>query len=109
MDHAEALYDSPLRMHYAGLDPAARYKLRALYGGDNPRRKLRLMAGDIEIHSYVSRPLPFRPLEFSIPSSAFQNGELNLAWYGELGLGGNGRGCQVSEVWLVKEQRDNKQ
>ena len=104
MDHAESLYDAPLQMRYSGLDPKARYKVRVLYGGDNPKRQIRLVAGEnIEIHSYIPKPVPFRPLEFSIPPSATASGELTLSWYGQAGLGGNGRGCQVSEVWLIKE------
>jgi hypothetical protein len=104
MDHAESLYDAPLRMHYRGLDPGARYKVRVLYGGDNPKRKIRLLANEnAEIHPYIAKPVPFRPLEFSIPPSATASGDLTLSWHGEAGLGGNGRGCQVSEVWLVKE------
>ena len=31
------------------------------------------------------------------------DGELTLKWFGEPGLGGNGRVCQLSEVWLLKE------
>lgn len=104
MDHAETLYDTPLRMRYRGLDPKARYKVRVLYGGDAPKRKLRLAANEtIEIHPYIPKPVPFKPLEFSVPPAATARGELTLTWYGEQGLGGNGRGCQVSEVWLVKE------
>jgi hypothetical protein len=30
-------------------------------------------------------------------------GELNLAWYGESGGGGSGRGCRVAEVWRIKK------
>jgi hypothetical protein len=103
MDHAEALYDAPLQMRYTGLDPKAQYKLRVVYGGDNPRRQIRCVANDsIEIHGYMLRPVPFKRLEFSIPQSATASGELNLSWFGEPGLGGNGRGCQVSAVWLMR-------
>ena len=91
-----------------GLDaPSLRFctgEFGVVYGGDNPRRKVRLLAGEIEIHPYIGHPLPFKPLEFSIPPNAIPQGELTLTWFGEPGLGGNGRGCQVSEVWLVKEQ-----
>jgi len=88
----------------SGLDPKARYKLRVLYGGDNPARKIRLVANEtIEIHPYISRPVPFKPVEFAIPQETTARGELNLSWFGEPGLGGNGRNCQVSEVWLIKE------
>ena len=103
-DHAESLYDAPVRMHYAGLDPAARYKIRVFYAGENPRRKVRLVAGERwEVHSLIEKPAPLRPLEFDIPHEATERGELDLAWYGEPGLGGNGRGCQISEVWLIKK------
>jgi hypothetical protein len=49
------------------------------------------------------KPQPVRPVEFDIPRAATSGGELNLSWYGEAGLGGNGRGCQVAEVWLIKK------
>ncbi len=104
MDHAETLYDGPLRMHYAGLDSKARYKLRVVYAGDTRRKKIRLLASEqIEIHPFLIRPFPIKPLEFDLPQAATQSGELTLTWFGEPGLGGNGRGCQVSEVWLLKE------
>jgi hypothetical protein len=104
IDHAEALYDNPLQMRYSGLDPNARYRLRVLYAGDNPKRKIRLIDGlDQEIHPFISRPVPFKPLDFPLPPEATRSGTLTLKWFGEPGLGGNGRGCQVSEVWLRKE------
>ena len=103
-DHAEALYDAPLRMHYSGLDPKARYKIRVVYAGENPRRKIRLTAGEQwEVHPLMEKPAPLKPLEFAIPREATEHGELDLTWRGEPGLGGNGRGCQVSEVWLIKQ------
>jgi hypothetical protein len=103
-DHAEALYDAPLSMHYAGLDPQARYKIRVVYAGENPRRKIRLVAGaKWEVHPLKEKPAPLRPLEFEIPHEAIEHGELDLEWRGEPGLGGSGRGCQVSEVWLIKK------
>jgi hypothetical protein len=103
-DNAESRYDAPVRMHYDGLDPAARYKIRVVYGGENPRRRIRLMADEKwEVHGFMEKPTPLRALEFDIPHEATEHGELDLAWYGEPGLGGNGRGCQVSEVWLIKK------
>ena len=104
MDHAEALYDTPLQMVYSGLDPKARYRVRVVYAGDSPKRKIRLVANDsIEVHPYRAKPMPFKPLEFAIPPAATQQGKLTLSWFGEPGLGGNGRSAQVSEVWLIKE------
>ena len=104
IDHAETLYDTPLEMRYPSLDPGAQYRLRVVYAGDNPKRKIRLVANeDIEVHPLLSKPVPFKPLEFPIPRDATRGGSLTLKWFGEPGLGGNGRGCQVSEVWLLKE------
>jgi hypothetical protein len=104
MDHAESLFDEPLRLHYAGLDPGARYAVRVVYAGDAPNRKIRLVANDGgDVHPFITKPFPYRPVEFDIPPEATRSGELDLRWYREPGLGGNGRGCQVSEVWLIKK------
>ena len=102
--YAESLYNEPLRMRYTGLDPAAGYRIRVVYGGDSPGRKIRLVAGGgIEIHPLMRKPQPVRPIEFDIPRAATAKGDLDLTWYGEPGLGGNGRGCEVSEIWLIKK------
>jgi hypothetical protein len=102
VDHAESLLEAPLRMAYDHLDPEAQYRLRVLYAGDGLRKKIRLMAGDFEIHPFIVKPYPCRPLEFDIPKEATRGGKLELSWYRESGLGDNGRGCQVSEVWLIR-------
>jgi hypothetical protein len=102
--YAGSLNDEPLRMHYPDLDTAAQYKIRVVYAGDSPRQKIRLVAnGDIEIHPFIEKPAPYRPMEFDVPREATRNGELNLAWTREPGQGGNGRGCDVAEIWLIKK------
>src|ERR1700677_4927268 len=99
---AESLFDAPLKMRYTGLNTAAHYRLRVVYSGDQPTKKMRLLANEqFEIHPYVLRPWPPVPQEFEIPVSATSAGELTLSWTREQGLGGSGRGCQVSEVWLI--------
>jgi hypothetical protein len=103
MDHVESLYDAPVQMRYTDLDPKARYKVRVVYGGDSARRKIRLDANGVAVHPFITKPFPIRPVEYSLPTEAMKSGELTLSWYGEPGLGGNGRACQVSEVWLMKE------
>ncbi len=103
-DHMESMYDAPLTMRYTGLEAGRKYRLRVVYGGDNPKRKIRLVAGDgIEIHPAMLRPFPYQPVEFGIPDQATRDGVLTLNWTGEAGLGGNGRFCQVAEVWLIKQ------
>jgi hypothetical protein len=104
LDHAESLFDAPLSLRYTNLNPSALYKIRVVYAGDSPKRKIRLVANDqIQIHSFIVKELPFRPREFDIPAAATRTGELTLSWFREPGSGGNGRGCQVSEVWLIKK------
>jgi len=104
IDHAESLGDQPLRVRYTNLDPAAHYKIRVVYAGDSPKKPIRLVANDsVEIHPLLQKPFPYRPLEFDIPRAATRAGELILSWYREAGLGGNARGCQVSELWLIKK------
>jgi Glycosyl hydrolase family 20, domain 2 len=105
---AETLGDTPLKLHYDRLDRSAQYKIRITYAGDSPNIKMRLVAqgpanDNIEIHPLITKPNPIAPLEFEIPKAATQSGELNLSWSREASLGGNGRGNQVAEVWLIKE------
>ena len=103
-DHAESLMEAPLRMHYDGLDPEAQYKIRVTYGGDGALKKIRCLANDkIEIHPLIAKKIPIAPVEFDIPAEATKSGALNLTWYREPNLGDNGRGCQVSEIWLMKK------
>jgi hypothetical protein len=101
---AESLFDAPLRMRYTDLDSNAQYRIRVVYSGDARRIRIRLMADDkYEIHPLLLRPWPPQPQEFDIPREATAGGELHLAWTREQGLGGNGRGCQVSEVWIMRK------
>jgi hypothetical protein len=103
-DHAESLVDAPLNMRYEGLDPKARYKIRVTYGGDSPQTQIRCLANDrYDVHPLITKKRPIGPVEFDIPPEATAGGELRLTWYRQQGLGRNGRGCQVSEIWLIKK------
>jgi hypothetical protein len=98
LDQCETVYFTPLLMRYTGLDPNAEYAIRVTYFGrySNP---MRLVADEqYEIHPAHPFTLPPWPEEFDIPKEATQDGELNLAWHLA-----EGRGCQVSEVWLIKK------
>ena len=103
-NNAGTLFETPLKLHYPALDRHAHYKLRVNYAGDSATKKVRLVANDIfEIHPLMEKRFQGRPLEFDIPQTATSSGKLTLSWNREPGLGDNGRGCQVSEVWLLKE------
>ncbi len=99
---SESIQDRPLRMRYTDLDPSAHYKVRISYGGDSRRTALRLTANSIEVHPFREKGPTPEPVEFEIPSQATAGGTLTLEWTRTPGLGGNGRGTQVSEVWLMK-------
>jgi hypothetical protein len=91
-------------MRYDNLDPDASYKIRVVYAGDNKRMQIRLVAnGGTEIHPLMTREWPPKPVEFDIPAAATHTGRLQLSWTREQGLGGNGRGCQISEAWLIRK------
>jgi hypothetical protein len=92
------LYGTPLEMLYTGLDPNARYRLRVVYNG-RFRPVMRLVANDsVEIHDAKQGTQPPSVMEFAIPPEATRGGVLHLRW--ELV---EGRGCQVAEVWLLRE------
>jgi hypothetical protein len=99
---AESLEDAPLQVRYTDLDTAGEYKIRVVYGGDAPRIPMRLVAnGKFEIHGFRDKDMPPKPVEFEIPREATHGGVLTLEWTRPAGLGGNGRGCAISEVWLI--------
>ena len=105
INQAEIMWDAPLEMHYSNLDPQATYKLRIIYGGElNPNRILRLMADErYELQPYTLIEKPIDAVEIPIPREAVADGDLRLKWNRKPGLGGNGRGCQVAEVWLIRQ------
>ncbi len=103
--NAESLYDAPLRVRYDHLDPSAQYKVRVVYAGSSFAPKVKLEADGIEVHAPLKKPEPPHALEFDVPRKASTDGEIVLTWTADPGRGGNGRGCQVGEVWLIKASR----
>lgn len=105
LTYVDALFGTPIVLKYDGLDPKARYRLRVVYGGGNFRSKIRLVAGDgAEVHPWMVKPAPVKPIEFAIPPSSTASGALTLSWTADPNRGGNGRGCEILEVWLLKEK-----
>jgi hypothetical protein len=100
-----ALNDTPVKMRYEGLDPRAEYKVRVVYAGGDAGPKLRLIANEkFEIHPWLKRPVPFRPVEFDIPKAATEGGKLELTFSREPGLSGNGRGLEIGEIWIIRKK-----
>jgi hypothetical protein len=101
---AQTLNDEAMEMQYHNLDRTAQYRVRIVYSGDNTPVPVRLAANDrFEIHPMQPKPTDFQPVEFDIPKEAIAGGELKLTWTKPAGLGGNGRGVQVAEVWLIRK------
>jgi hypothetical protein len=103
LDYAETLYETPLELEYADLDPHRTYRIRITYAGEDYALPLRLTANDIEIHPARKRTSNTETVEFPIPSAAVAGGHLHLRWTGPAGAGGSGRGRQVAEVWLLPQ------
>ena len=106
MTHAESFWDTPLRMRYTGLDPAAQYRVRVVYAGDvfSMTTPIRLVANDKhEIHPPIQKPSPIKPVEYDVPVEATRGGDLTLTFSAPAGLGSAGRGNQIAEVWLLRK------
>lgn len=100
---AETLFDTPLELRYQNLDPGVAYKIKIVYSGDARKARVRLTAAGIEIHPLMQKPWPPQPVEFNVPREVTASGDVTFSFTRELGLGGNGRGCQLSEVWLIRQ------
>ncbi len=102
---AETRYGTPLRMRYEDLDPSASYSVKIVYTGEwryHGDIRIRLEADGRQIHPPMAKPRPVKPLEFGIPQELTQDGILELSWFDNQDRTGAGRGCQVAEVWLMR-------
>ena len=117
LDQGETLFGTPLRMHYEGLDSNATYRLRVVYYG-RYSATMKLMADGTQIHGPMGHTSPtvekkavseedekikldptlLRHAEFPVPQDITRDGVLDLEWQLV-----SGRGCQVAEVWLIKQ------
>ncbi|MBI3119496.1 MAG: hypothetical protein HYZ00_12455, partial [Candidatus Hydrogenedentes bacterium] len=99
VDQAETGPTTPVLLRYEGLDPNARFRVRATYFG-RYGSVMRLVAdAQYEIHGELPAQKEPWPVEFDVPQAATADGTLELAWH----LIRN-RGVQVSEVWLIRVQ-----
>ncbi|QXT37948.1 hypothetical protein KV697_18290 [Sphingomonas sanguinis] len=106
LDYAETLYDSPLRLHYDGLDPRRGYRLTITYAGEDYTLPMRLVAnGHIVLQEHFVRTANPMQVTITIPREATAKGTLDLAWTRPPGMGGSGRGKQVAETWLIPDAR----
>ncbi len=104
IDYAETLYETPLTLHYQGLDAHRSYTVRITYAGEDYALPLQLVAdGTIQVHPARLRNADPETVDFPLPADAIQNGGLTLSWFGPTGSGGSGRGRQVAEVWLLPQ------
>lgn len=102
---AGTLHEHPLQLRYENLDPAAQYKVKVVYAVARSAAQVRLVAGgQYEIHPWMVQPSPRRAVEFDIPRAATADGKLELTFTGEPGRGGNGRGLDVAEIWLMRKE-----
>jgi hypothetical protein len=100
-EHAHSHSDARplLRMRYEDLDRQAQYRVRVTYHG-RFRPTVKLVAdGKYEIHGPLTQPDSTWPVEFDVPREATRDGLLELQWQ----LMNKARGCQVAEVWLIRE------
>ena len=104
--HAAALNDAPLSLLYDNLDPSAEYEVKVVYAMTEYKNKIQLIANDVhEVHGFIEKPDPAVPLLFLIPAAAAASGSLKLTWRREPGLGGEGQGCHITEIWLMRRDR----
>ncbi len=104
LTYAEALYETPLIMHYTQLDRTRAYTLRVLYSGEDYALPLRLVAD----HTVVIQPPTLRKsnpalVEYKLPRALTADGSLTLEWFRPDGLGGSGRGRQIGSVELIPD------
>lgn len=100
LSYAEALYEQPLTLRYAGLERERRYRLRYTRAGEDYALPLTLTANGVRLTVPETRTGNPQRTELDLPVSLTRAGELTLRWSRPPGLGGGGRGLQIAEVWL---------
>lgn len=109
LSYAEALFEHPLTLRYAGLERDRRYRLRYSWAGEDYALPLRLMANGKELIPFMPRKTNPQLVDIDLPLDATADGELTLEWHRPPGIGGGGRGRQIAEVWLIPQSRNPDQ
>lgn len=118
--YAQTYGDYPLVLRYSNLDKDAAYNVSLVYafaGFETPPLSSLIAADDsaddeatgqnstvVSLHDFMPAPSPTRRLTFAIPAIVTRNGKLRLECHQPPGAAqnGNGRGCQIAEVWLIR-------
>jgi hypothetical protein len=116
--YAQIYGDHPMVLRYTKLDKAAAYNISLVYAfaGFEALPLSSLVAVDDSdeapgrnashavLHGFMPAPSPTQRISFAIPTTVTRNGKLRLECHQPLGAcqNGNGRGCQIAEVWLVR-------
>ncbi len=98
MSQVNTLYDTPLQIDYADLDPSATYRLRVSYTGAF-RSKMKLIADKELVHDFI-RTGDQPTYEFVLLKAIHADGKIRFTWT----CGPGERGAQVTEIWLIREQ-----
>ena len=96
---AGTLYDRPLTLRYAGVDPQASYRISATFAADG--HLYRLTANGTPLVLTCLDPA-CTSAETTLPPGIATHGALDLAWTVPPGRGGNGRSLKVSRVTLTR-------
>jgi hypothetical protein len=101
LTYAEALYETPLHMHYDNLNSSVHYHLRVMYAGEDYALPLALVANaTLQLQAPTQRKTNPQTVEYDLPRETTRSGTLDLMWSRPVGLGGSGRGRQIAQVWL---------
>jgi hypothetical protein len=115
--YAQTYGDYPLVLRYSNLDRHASYNISLVYafaGFEAPPLSSLIAADDSDagtgaqngtvttLHGFMPAPSPTRQITFAIPPIITHNGKMRLECHQPPGAAqnGNGRGCQIAEVWL---------
>lgn len=109
--YAQTYGDHPLVLGYDGLDTTANYTFSVVYAfagfGRRPKSSLTAIGTGGQsalLHDFMEAPQPTQRISFAIPAAVTRGGELQVECHQPAGIcqNGNGRGCQIAEVWLTR-------